>query len=250
MARVTGVRREFTLGKRALRRLPHAWATCIVTDCGESGIFYFGPSRTQEGANPMTDTTTPRRALLSVSDKTGLIPFAQGLHQLGFEIISTGGTATALANAGIPVTGISDITGFPEMLEGRVKTLHPAVHGGILADRAKPEHLAAIAAQGIRAIDLVCVNLYPFAATVARPGVSLEEAIENIDIGGPAMIRSAAKNHTSVIVIVHPADYPALLEEMDLRQGDISPETRRRLAAKAFAHTAQYDATISQWLNR
>ncbi|HLV81238.1 MAG TPA: bifunctional phosphoribosylaminoimidazolecarboxamide formyltransferase/IMP cyclohydrolase [Chthonomonadaceae bacterium] len=198
----------------------------------------------------MSATPAPRRALLSVSDKTGLVAFAEGLLRLGYELLSTGGTASTLSQAGLPVTNVSDVTGFPEMLEGRVKTLHPAVHAGLLADRAKPEHLAAIAAQGIRAIDLVCVNLYPFAATVARPGVSLEEAIENIDIGGPAMIRSAAKNHTSVIVIVHPADYPALLEEMDLRQGDISPETRRRLAAKAFAHTAQYDATISQWLNR
>ncbi|HLK59875.1 MAG TPA: bifunctional phosphoribosylaminoimidazolecarboxamide formyltransferase/IMP cyclohydrolase [Chthonomonadaceae bacterium] len=196
----------------------------------------------------MTDTTTPRRALLSVSDKTGLIPFAQGLHQLGFEIISTGGTATALANAGIPVTGISDITGFPEMLEGRVKTLHPAVHGGLLADRAKPEHLQAIADQNIQPIDLVCVNLYPFAATVARSGVTLEEAIENIDIGGPAMIRSAAKNHTGVIVVVHPADYAAVLSEMEANHGQVALATRRRLAAKAYAHTGQYDATVSGWL--
>src|SRR5580693_5379344 len=148
-----------------------------------------------------------RRALLSVSDKGGLVEFARGLQELGYEIVSTGGTAAALTQAGLPVTNVSDITGFPEMLEGRVKTLHPAVHGGILADRSKPDHLAAIAEHGIERIDLVCVNLYPFAATVAKPGVKLEEAIENIDIGGPAMIRSAAKNHTGVIVVVHPADY-------------------------------------------
>ena len=192
--------------------------------------------------------TRPRRALLSVSDKTGLIPFARGLERLGFELISTGGTSAALSQAELTVVGISDITGFPEMLEGRVKTLHPAVHGGILADRAKPEHLQAIADHAIQPIDLVCVNLYPFAATVAKPGVTLPEAIENIDIGGPAMIRSAAKNHTGVIVVVSPTDYPGLLAEMEERGGDLSLATRRRLAAKAFAHTGRYDATISRWL--
>jgi phosphoribosylaminoimidazolecarboxamide formyltransferase/IMP cyclohydrolase len=189
-----------------------------------------------------------RRALLSVSDKRGIAEFAQRLRHLGFEIISTGGTATALADVGVPVINISDVTGFPEMLEGRVKTLHPAVHGGILADRAKPEHLEAIAAHGIHPIDLVCVNLYPFAATVARPGVTLEDAIENIDIGGPAMIRSAAKNHTGVLVVVNPSDYVPLLEEMEANGGTVALTTRRRLAAKAFAHTGRYDAYISQWL--
>ena len=189
-----------------------------------------------------------RRALLSVSDKTGLIPFAQGLVRYGFEIVSTGGTAKSLANAGIPVIGISDITQFPEMLEGRVKTLHPAVHGGLLADRSKPEHMETIAAHSIQPIDLVCVNLYPFAATVAKPDVSLEDAIENIDIGGPAMIRSAAKNHTGVIVVVQVADYDSILAEMDSNQGDVSLATRRKLAAKAYAHTGQYDAFISGWL--
>lgn len=193
-------------------------------------------------------STGARRALLSVSDKAGLVEFAKGLVDLGFEVISTGGTATALASAGLPVLNISDVTGFPEMLEGRVKTLHPAVHGGLLADRAKPAHLKAIAEQGIRTIDLVCVNLYPFAATVAKPGVSLEEAIENIDIGGPAMIRSAAKNHTGVMVVVNPADYPSLLEEMRENGGEVSLMTRRTLAAKAYAHTGQYDAYISGWL--
>jgi phosphoribosylaminoimidazolecarboxamide formyltransferase/IMP cyclohydrolase len=191
---------------------------------------------------------TVRRALLSVSDKAGLVDFAKGLVALGFEIISTGGTATALANAGLPVLNISDVTGFPEMLEGRVKTLHPKVHGGLLADRSKPEHLEVIAEHGIQPIDLVCVNLYPFAATVSKPNVSLEDAIENIDIGGPAMIRSAAKNHTGVLVVVQTADYAPLLEEMNQGGGLVSLATRRRLAAKAYAHTGQYDAYISGWL--
>src|SRR5579871_3067179 len=193
-------------------------------------------------------TPTGRRALLSVSDKSGLVEFARCLHELGYEILSTGGTAAALSKAGLPVTNVSDVTGFPEMLEGRVKTLHPAVHGGILADRAKPGHLDAIASHEIRPIDLVCVNLYPFAATVAKPDVTLEEAIENIDIGGPAMIRSAAKNHTGVIVVVHATDYPEVLAEIEANAGALSLPTRRRLAAKAYAHTGQYDATISRWL--
>src|SRR5262249_34596839 len=153
-----------------------------------------------------------RRALLSVSDKTGLVEFAGGLLELGFEIVSTGGTAKALSSAGLPVTSISDVTGFPEMLDGRVKTLHPAVHGGLLADRDKPDHISAIADHGIRTIDLICVNLYPFAQTVARPGIDLSEAIENIDIGGPAMIRSGAKNHVGVIVVVDPQDYDVIID--------------------------------------
>ncbi len=196
----------------------------------------------------MSTAALPRRALLSVSDKTGLIEFAKGLADLGYEIISTGGTAAALAAAGIQVLAISEVTGFPEMLDGRVKTLHPAVHGGLLAEREKPEHMAVIAEHGIRTIDLVCVNLYPFAETVARPNVDLEAAIENIDIGGPAMIRSAAKNHASVIVVVHPEDYAAVLAEMNATGGATAIRTRQRLAAKAYAHTAQYDAYISQWL--
>jgi phosphoribosylaminoimidazolecarboxamide formyltransferase/IMP cyclohydrolase len=195
-----------------------------------------------------TAPTTTRRALLSVSDKAGLIEFAQELRRFGFELLSTGGTARALTDAGLPVTNISDVTGFPEMLDGRVKTLHPAVHGGILAMRANEAHREALAAQSIRPIDLVCVNLYPFAATVARPDVTLEEAIENIDIGGPAMIRSAAKNHPDVIVVVHPSDYAPLLAEMAAKDGHVSLSTRRSLAARAFAHTARYDAMISNWL--
>lgn len=189
-----------------------------------------------------------RRALLSVSDKSGLLEFARGLHALGFEILSTGGTAAALTAAEVPVRSIQEVTGFPEMLDGRVKTLHPAIHGGILADRSRPEHLEAIDAQAIRPIDLVCVNLYPFAATVAKPDVELAEAIENIDIGGPAMIRSAAKNHSGVVVVVSAEDYLSLLEELRALGGEVSDATRRRLAAKAFAHTASYDAYISNWL--
>ncbi|MGO8672804.1 MAG: bifunctional phosphoribosylaminoimidazolecarboxamide formyltransferase/IMP cyclohydrolase [Capsulimonadaceae bacterium] len=187
------------------------------------------------------------RALLSVSDKTGLIDFARGLSDLGIEVISTGGTAAALAEAGIPITPISDVTHFPEMLEGRVKTLHPAVHGGILADRSKPEHMAAIAELGINPIDMVVVNLYPFARTVAKPGVTREDAIENIDIGGPSMVRSAAKNHASVAVVVSPDSYPAVLDELQTRDGVLSPETLRRLAGAAFAHTAAYDAGIARY---
>src|SRR5579872_355539 len=191
---------------------------------------------------------SPRRALLSVSDKRGLVEFASGLADLGFEIVSTGGTASALADSGLTVVSISDVTGFPEMLDGRVKTLHPAVHGGLLAERAKPGHMAAIAEHGITPIDLVCVNLYPFAATVAAPDVELAHAIENIDIGGPAMIRSAAKNHESVAVIVSPDDYDCVLSELRKGGASLPLATRRRLAAKAYAHTAKYDAFISGWL--
>src|SRR5689334_4196633 len=150
-----------------------------------------------------------RRALLSVSDKSGLVPFARALAAQGVEIISTGGTAKTLADNGIPVIAIQDMTGFPEMLEGRVKTLHPKVHGGILADRDKPEHMASMKEHGIQAIDLVVVNLYPFAQTVAKEGVTMDDAIENIDIGGPAMVRAAAKNNAFVAVVTDPADYPA-----------------------------------------
>ncbi len=190
-----------------------------------------------------------RCALISVSDKTGVAAFARTLSELGARIVSTGGTAQSLADAGVPVIGISDLTGFPEMLEGRVKTLHPTVHGGILADRDKPEHLATIAAHDIAPIDLVCVNLYPFAATIAKPDVSIEDAVENIDIGGPAMVRSAAKNHNGVAVVTDPADYEPLLREI-AAHGGITLETRKRLAAKAFAHTAAYDSMIATYLER
>lgn len=191
-----------------------------------------------------------KRALASVSDKTGLAPFVRALAAGGVEILSTGGTAKTLAEAGVPVVAVADVTGFPEMMEGRVKTLHPHVHGGILADRDKPEHLQTLAAHAIAPIDLVCVNLYPFQQTVARPGVTLADAIENIDIGGPAMVRSAAKNHGGVVIVVDPADYPAIIEEIEQTGGGVSLATRQRLAAKAFAHTAAYDAAIATYLER
>lgn len=189
-----------------------------------------------------------KRALLSVSDKTGLVEFARGLDTLGVELVSTGGTAKTLSEAGLPIQSVSDITHFPEMLDGRVKTLHPAVHGALLADRSKPEHMETIAAHGITPIDLVIVNLYPFAETVARPGVTREEAVENIDIGGPSMIRSAAKNHASVAVVVSPKDYPMVLAELEKNAGALSQATLSRLAVKAYAHTAAYDATITNYL--
>ncbi len=191
-----------------------------------------------------------RRALLSVSDKTGIVDFARALHELGVQIISTGGTARTLQEAGIPVVPVEQVTGFPEMMEGRVKTLHPAIHAGILADRRKPEHLQALQEAGIEPIDLVCVNLYPFERTVARADVTLDEAIENIDIGGPTMVRAAAKNHESVAVVVDPADYNAIIEEMRANDGALSAETRCRLAVKAFEHTAFYDAQIAEYLRR
>jgi phosphoribosylaminoimidazolecarboxamide formyltransferase/IMP cyclohydrolase len=188
-----------------------------------------------------------QRALISVSDKTGLIEFARELGNLKIEIISTGGTARLLQENRIPVVQMSDFTGFPEMLDGRVKTLHPKVHGGLLHLRDNPDHLKQIQAHEIKPIDLVVVNLYPFEQTVAKPGVAREEAIENIDIGGPSMLRSAAKNHESVTVIVDPGDYPAVAEELK-KAGETSVETRRRLALKVFQRTAAYDAAISGYL--
>jgi len=190
-----------------------------------------------------------RRALLSVSDKTGLVPLAKALAAAGVEMISTGGTAKALREAGLNVTDLSAHTCFPEMLDGRVKTLHPKVHGGLLFVRGNPEHEAAIAAHGIQPIDLVVVNLYPFEQTVARPGVSLHDAIENIDIGGPSMLRSAAKNHDSVTVVVDPADYSTVAEQVQA-QGNTTLALRRQLAAKVFARTAAYDAAIAAHLRQ
>jgi phosphoribosylaminoimidazolecarboxamide formyltransferase/IMP cyclohydrolase len=186
------------------------------------------------------------RALISVSDKRGIASFAEGLIGLGWEIISTGGTATALRAAGFAVTTVEEVTGFPELLDGRVKTLHPAVHAALLARRDSPQHAAAIAGQGIVPIDLVAVNLYPFQATIARPGVSFADAVENIDVGGPSMLRSAAKNHEFVLPVVDPVDYPRVLDM--LRRGTVTPEARRDLAAKVFAHTAAYDAAIAGFL--
>ena len=163
------------------------------------------------------------RALISVFDKTGVLEFARGLHALGVEILSTGGTARMLAEAGVPVIEVSDYTGFPEMLDGRVKTLHPKVHGGLLARRDLPAHMAALEQHGIGRIDLLAVNLYPFQQTVARPGVTLDEAIENIDIGGPAMLRAAAKNHAGVTVIVDPADYQPVLQQLQTQKAVSGP---------------------------
>lgn len=189
-----------------------------------------------------------QRALLSVSDKTGLVDFAKGLVALGIEILSTGGTAKSLGDAGVSVTPVEGVTGFPEMMEGRVKTLHPAIHGGILADRRKSNHMQAIADKGIAPIDLVVVNLYPFEKTVARPDVTLDEAIENIDIGGPSMVRSAAKNFFAVGVVVDPGDYAAVLNQLQTQDKTLSDDMRRRLAVKAFAHTSAYDAGITRYL--
>lgn len=184
-------------------------------------------------------------ALLSVSDKTGLLEFAQGLSRLGWDIVSTGGTAKALRAGGLALRDVSELTGFPEILDGRVKTLHPSIHGGLLARRADPEHMRVAAEHGIAPIDLVAVNLYPFAATAAKPGVTPEEAVENIDIGGPSMLRSAAKNFESVTVIVDPADYSQVLATIEANDDDI--ELRRSLAEKVFAHTSAYDSAIAKW---
>jgi phosphoribosylaminoimidazolecarboxamide formyltransferase / IMP cyclohydrolase len=188
------------------------------------------------------------QALLSVSDKTGLVEFARGLSALGVTLISTGGTAKALAGAGLAVTDVGSYTGFPEMLDGRVKTLHPKVHGGILARRDVPAHVAALKAHGIPPIDLVVVNLYPFRAAVAEPGCTLEDAVENIDIGGPSLVRAAAKNWPHVGIVVDPADYSAVLAELNANGSTLGDASRFRLMRKAFAHTASYDSAIANWL--
>ncbi|AZK48731.1 bifunctional phosphoribosylaminoimidazolecarboxamide formyltransferase/IMP cyclohydrolase [Paenibacillus lentus] len=189
-----------------------------------------------------------KRALVSVSDKTGIVDFCRGLSQLGVEIISTGGTKNLLSKEGIPVIGISDVTGFPEVLDGRVKTLHPAVHSGLLAIRDSAEHQAQMKELGLDYIDLVVVNLYPFQETIAKPDVTYEDAIENIDIGGPTMLRSAAKNHAFVSVVVDSGDYSKVLDEI-AAEGDTTLDTRKQLAAKVFRHTAAYDALISDYLS-
>ncbi len=189
-----------------------------------------------------------RRALVSVSDKTGIENFVRLLVQRGIEVLSTGGTHKALSAAGIAVREVSEVTGFPEIMHGRVKTLHPKVHGGILARRDDASHLNAMKEHGIGAIDLVIVNLYPFESTVAKAGVSREDAVEQIDIGGPSMLRSAAKNHAFVGVVVDPADYGRVLEELEAHEGSLSANLRRELALKAFSTTARYDAAISNWL--
>ncbi|HNJ48935.1 MAG TPA: bifunctional phosphoribosylaminoimidazolecarboxamide formyltransferase/IMP cyclohydrolase, partial [Novosphingobium sp.] len=193
----------------------------------------------------MTDVTI-RRALLSVSDKAGLVELGQALAARGVELVSTGGTAKTLRDAGLAVKDISELTGFPEMMDGRVKTLHPKVHGGLLAVRDNPEHAAAMESHAIGAIDLVVVNLYPFEATVMK-GADRDEIIENIDIGGPSMVRSAAKNHRYVTIVTDPADYAGLLAELEAKDGATSYDFRRLMAARAYAATAAYDAMISQW---
>lgn len=187
-----------------------------------------------------------KRALVSVSDKTGIVDFCRRLAACGFEIVSTGGTAKTLQEAGLAVVGISEITGFPECLDGRVKTLHPAVHAGLLAMRSNPEHMAQLEKLGINTIDVVVVNLYPFKATVSKPGVSFADAVENIDIGGPTMLRAAAKNYQDVAVVVDPKDYERVLSELE--GGGIALETKRYLQYKVFAHTAAYDSMISNYL--
>ncbi len=189
------------------------------------------------------------RALVSVSDKRGVVEFATALSEMGFEIISTSGTLAALRNSGLKVTNISDVTGFPEICEGRVKTLHPKVHGGLLARRDKEDHMAQLAENDIETIDLVCVNLYPFEATIAKEGVTMEEAVENIDIGGPSMLRSAAKNYASVTVVCDPDDYAKVLEEIG-REGNTTLETRLALSAKAYTHTALYDSCIATYMRK
>ncbi|MBP3382695.1 MAG: bifunctional phosphoribosylaminoimidazolecarboxamide formyltransferase/IMP cyclohydrolase [Tidjanibacter sp.] len=189
------------------------------------------------------------RALVSVSDKRGVVEFATALSEMGFEIISTSGTLAALRNSGLKVTNISDVTGFPEICEGRVKTLHPKVHGGLLARRDKEDHMAQLAENEIETIDLVCVNLYPFEATIAKEGVTMEEAVENIDIGGPSMLRSAAKNYASVTVVCDPDDYAKVLEEIKA-DGNTSLETRLALSAKAYTHTALYDSCIATYMRK
>ncbi len=194
-----------------------------------------------------TDIVRIGRALLSVSDKTGLLDLARSLEPFGIELLSTGGTAAALGAAGLPVMDVAQITGFPEMMDGRVKTLHPRVHGGLLAIRSEPAHQAAVIANDIPMIDLLVVNLYPFEATLKR-GASFDHRIENIDVGGPAMIRAAAKNHEDVVVIVDVDDYAALIDELQRDEGTTRLAFRRRMAQKAFARTAAYDAAISNWL--
>ena len=197
-------------------------------------------------ANPMPI----RIALLSVSDKTNLVSFAQCLVQHGVTILSTGGTASTLSRSGITVKPIEQVTGVPEMMDGRIKTLHPKVHGGLLAVRDNPDHQQAMELHGIKAIDLVCINLYPFEQTIASPQVRDSEAIEQIDIGGPTMIRSAAKNHRFVTCITDPAQYDPVINELGAQDGATSLELRRQLAATAFARTCQYDSAIATWLKR
>ena len=202
---------------------------------------------TEGGSAPAGEPVRVRRALISVSDKTGVVDFARGLAELGVELLSTGGTASAIREAGLEVTDVAVFTGQEEILGGRVKTLHPRLHAALLAKRDDPEHMETLEREGIEPIDLVCVNLYPFSRTVSRPGVTEDEAVENIDIGGPTMIRAAAKNHHSVAVLVKPESYDAVLAELEASDGAVSEETRHWLANEAWADIARYDAAISRW---
>ena len=190
-----------------------------------------------------------KRALLSVSDKTGIVELGKFLSNKGVEIISTGGTMKALREAGVPVTYVSDVTGFPEIMDGRVKTLNPKIHGAILAVRSNPEHMQALAEHNITPIDLVVVNLYPFRETISKPGVTEAEAIENIDLGGPATVRASAKNFKDVVIVTYPRRYAQLMEMLD-KDGDIDQRTRKELAFEAFSHTAEYDTMISEYLKK
>src|SRR5262245_5198524 len=201
----------------------------------------------------MTDDKKLRqinRALISVSDKSGLIELAKALKLLRVEIISTGGTAKTLREARIPVRDVAEITGFPEMMDGRIKTLHPRIHGGLLAVRDNADHVSAMREHNINGIDLVVVNLYPFEQTIAKQGVTMAEAIEQIDIGGPAMIRSAGKNHNDVTVVVAPEQYERLISDLNANNGSTSFDLRQSLAAQAFAHTSNYDAAVADYFNR
>jgi phosphoribosylaminoimidazolecarboxamide formyltransferase / IMP cyclohydrolase len=191
-----------------------------------------------------------RRAIISVSNKKGIVEFAKALHAMGVEILSTGGTAKGLRDAGVPVKDVSEHTGSPEMLDGRVKTLHPKVHGGLLSRRDNPKDMEEIKKHGIDTIDMVVVNLYPFEETIAKSGITFDEAIENIDIGGPAMLRSASKNFKDVAVIVDPSDYEMVITEMKNRNGDPAQKTRLELAKKVFRHTSRYDSVIADYLTK
>ena len=197
---------------------------------------------------PAPDLVKPRRALLSVSDKTGIIDLARKLHDFGIDLISTGGTSKAIADAGLPVTDVSQVTGFPEIMDGRVKTLHPSIHGGLLAIRDDAEHQGAMTDHGITGIDIVIVNLYPFQQTIAREGVTVERARGNIDIGGPCMIRASAKNFIRVAPVVDPSDYGRIIADLKAGAGVTSLALRFELAKKAFEHTAEYDRAISDFL--
>jgi phosphoribosylaminoimidazolecarboxamide formyltransferase/IMP cyclohydrolase len=194
--------------------------------------------------------STIRRAIISVSNKKGVVEFAKALHAMGIEILSTGGTAKSLRDAGVPVKDVSEHTGSPEMLDGRVKTLHPRIHGGLLSRRDNPKDMEEIKKHGIDTIDMVVVNLYPFEETIAKPGVTFNEAIENIDIGGPAMLRSASKNFKDVAVVVNPSDYEKVITEMKSRDGDLAQKTRLELAKKVFRHTSRYDSVIADYLTK